>query len=338
MEEKVLSGKKHGMLTLLCCVAVMLLAVAGVAYGAITAGEDEISPLLIVSVIVLCVAWIPLAGLRILKPQEALVLTLFGKYVGTLKGEGFYAVNPFCSSINPAANTKLNQSGDVKTVKSVFGVKSDDETVSVGVTDKRISLKIMTLSNNRQKINDCLGNPVEIGIAVTWKIVDTAKAVFNVDNYKEYLSLQCDSALRNIVRIYPYDVSPNVDTTGDGLADEGSLRGSSEVVAERIKNEIQQRVEIAGIEVVEARITYLAYAPEIAAVMLQRQQASAIIDARKMIVDGAVGMVEMALDRLKEHGTVNLDEERKVQMVSNLLVVLCGNRDAQPVVNSGSVQ
>ena len=267
-----------------------------------------------------------------------MVLTLFGKYVGTLKGEGFYAVNPFCSSINPAANTKLNQSGDVKTVKSVFGVKSDDETVSVGVTDKRISLKIMTLSNNRQKINDCLGNPVEIGIAVTWKIVDTAKAVFNVDNYKEYLSLQCDSALRNIVRIYPYDVSPNVDTTGDGLADEGSLRGSSEVVAERIKNEIQQRVEIAGIEVVEARITYLAYAPEIAAVMLQRQQASAIIDARKMIVDGAVGMVEMALDRLKEHGTVNLDEERKAQMVSNLLVVLCGNRDAQPVVNSGSVQ
>lgn len=338
MEEKVLSGKKHGMLTLLCCVAVMLLAVAGVAYGAITAGEDEISPLLIVSVVVLCVAWIPLAGLRILKPQEALGLTLFGKYVGTLKGEGFYAVNPFCSSINPAANTKLNQSGDVKTVKSVFGVKSDDETVSVGVTDKRISLKIMTLSNNRQKINDCLGNPVEIGIAVTWKIVDTAKAVFNVDNYKEYLSLQCDSALRNIVRIYPYDVSPNVDTTGDGLADEGSLRGSSEVVAERIKNEIQQRVEIAGIEVVEARITYLAYAPEIAAVMLQRQQASAIIDARKMIVDGAVGMVEMALDRLKEHGTVNLDEERKAQMVSNLLVVLCGNRDAQPVVNSGSVQ
>lgn len=338
MEEKVLSGKKHGMLTLLCCVAVMLLAVAGVAYGAITAGEDEISPLLIVSVVVLCVAWIPLAGLRILKPQEALVLTLFGKYVGTLKGEGFYAVNPFCSSINPAANTKLNQSGDVKTVKSVFGVKSDDETISVGVTDKRISLKIMTLSNNRQKINDCLGNPVEIGIAVTWKIVDTAKAVFNVDNYKEYLSLQCDSALRNIVRIYPYDVSPNVDTTGDGLADEGSLRGSSEVVAERIKNEIQQRVEIAGIEVVEARITYLAYAPEIAAVMLQRQQASAIIDARKMIVDGAVGMVEMALDRLKEHGTVNLDEERKAQMVSNLLVVLCGNRDAQPVVNSGSVQ
>jgi regulator of protease activity HflC (stomatin/prohibitin superfamily) len=195
----------------------------------------------------------------------------------------------------------------------------------------------MTLNNNRQKINDCLGNPVEIGIAVMWKVVDTAKAAFNVDNYKEYLSLQCDSALRNIVRIYPYDVAQGVDTTGDGIADEGSLRGSSEVVANRIKNEIQKRVDEAGIEVLEARITYLAYAPEIAAVMLQRQQASAIIDARKMIVDGAVGMVEMALAKLSEKEIVNLDEERKAQMVSNLLVVLCGNKDAQPIVNSGSL-
>ena len=195
----------------------------------------------------------------------------------------------------------------------------------------------MTLNNNRQKINDCLGNPVEIGIAVTWRIVDTAKAVFNVDNYKEFLSLQCDSALRNVVRIYPYDVAPNVDTTGDGIADEGSLRGSSEVVASRIQKEIQSRVEEAGIEIVEARITYLAYAPEIAAVMLQRQQASAIIDARKMIVEGAVGMVEMALNRLNENDTIHLDEERKAAMVSNLLVVLCGNKDAQPVVNSGTL-
>lgn len=178
---------------------------------------------------------------------------------------------------------------------------------------------------------------MEIGIAVTWKVVDTAKAVFSVDNYKEYLSLQCDSALRNIVRIYPYDVAPNVDTTGDGIADEGSLRGSSEVVAERIKNEIQAKVEEAGLEIVEARITYLAYAPEIAAVMLQRQQASAIIDARKMIVDGAVGMVEMALERLNENDLVALDDERKAAMVSNLLVVLCGNHDAQPIVNTGSL-
>lgn len=340
MEEKILKGKKHGMATLLSCVAVIILAIIGMIAGSAGASEDQApGALFFVSLVVLLVAWIPLAGLRVLKPQEALVLTLFGKYIGTLKGEGFYAVNPFCSSVNPAADTKLNQSGDVKTVATVpTGASADGVTVNFGkVPNKKISLKIMTLNNNRQKINDCLGNPVEIGIAVTWRVVDTAKAAFNVDNYKEYLSLQCDSALRNIVRIYPYDVAPGIDTTGDGIADEGSLRGSSEVVAKRIKDEIQSRVNDAGIEIVEARITYLAYAPEIAAVMLQRQQASAIIDARKMIVDGAVGMVEMALERLKEHGTVELDEERKAAMVSNLLVVLCGNRDAQPVVNSGSL-
>ena len=195
----------------------------------------------------------------------------------------------------------------------------------------------MTLDNNKQKINDCLGNPIEIGIAVIWRVVDTAKAVFDVDNYKEYLSLQCDTALRNIVRLYPYDVAPNVDTTGDGIADEGSLRGSSEVVAQRIRDEIQEKVSNAGIEIIEARITYLAYAPEIAAAMLQRQQASAVVDARKLIVDGAVGMVEMALEQLSEKNVVELDDERKAAMVSNLLVVLCGNHDAQPVVNSGSL-
>ena len=287
------------------------------------------------------VGWFPALGLKVLKPQEALVLTLFGKYIGTLKEEGFYFVNPFCVAVNPAAKTKLNQSGDVdggaqsNALLNVALGKSVDATAQM--PNKKISLKAMTLSNSRQKINDCLGNPVEIGIAVIWKVVDTAKAVFNVDNYKEYLSLQCDSAVRNIVRIYPYDVAPGVDTTGDGVADEGSLRGSSELVAQRIRDEIQQKVSEAGIEIVEARITYLAYAPEIAAVMLQRQQASAIIDARKMIVDGAVGMVEMALERLSENHTVELDEERKAAMVSNLLVVLCGNRDAQPVVNSGSL-
>ena len=286
-------------------------------------------PLVVLCVILLSLGWIPLCGLRVLKPQEALVLTLFGDYIGTLKGEGFYWVNPFCTAVNPAAGTVLSQSGDVQQRPVVQADREKD--------GKKISLKVMTLNNSRQKINDCLGNPVEIGIAVIWRVTDTAKAVFNVDNYKEYLSLQCDSALRNVVRVYPYDVSPNVDTTGDGVADEGSLRGSSEVVAKRIQGEIQKNVTAAGIEIIEARITYLAYAPEIAAVMLQRQQASAIIDARKMIVDGAVGMVEMALDRLSENKVVELDDERKAAMVSNLLVVLCGNRDAQPIVNSGSL-
>jgi regulator of protease activity HflC (stomatin/prohibitin superfamily) len=253
-----------------------------------------------------------------------------------LKGDGFYAINPFCVAVNPAAQTKLNQSGDVNHSQAQPTVNNELK-VSFDVPNKKLSLKIMTLNNNRQKVNDCLGNPVEIGIAVMWRIVDTAKAVFNVDNYKEYLSLQCDSALRNIVRIYPYDVAPGVDTTGDGINDDGSLRGSSEIVASRIRDEIQSKVDEAGLEIIEARITYLAYAPEIAAVMLQRQQASAIIDARKMIVDGAVGMVEMALERLNEGGMVQLDEERKAAMVSNLLVVLCGNHDAQPVVNTSSL-
>lgn len=312
MKEKVLDNKKNGMGMMVLFILLYAVAAAAVIFGA----AFEQIPLMVIGIIWASLGWIPFLGLKVLKPQEALVLTLFGKYVGTLKNDGFYWVNPFCTAVNPAAKTRLNQSGDVdggNAAKSVLTLATGTSaSTSSTYVNKKISLKIMTLNNNRQKINDCLGNPVEIGIAVMWRVTDTAKAVFNVDNYKEYLSLQCDSALRNIVRIYPYDVAPNVDTTGDGVAD-------------------------AGLEIIEARITYLAYAPEIAAVMLQRQQASAIIDARKMIVDGAVGMVEMALERLNENNVVELDEERKAAMVSNLLVVLCGNHDAQPVVNSGSL-
>ncbi len=333
MQEKVLNQKRNGMAMLLLLLLLAAASIGGFIGGIFLTDLPATTALgvvcIIASIALLIGSLICMAGLKILQPQEALVLTLFGDYVGTLKGEGYYWVNPFCSAVNPAATTKLNQSGDVSTAAPAA---NDIEIVS-----KKMSLKIMTLSNNKQKINDCLGNPVEIGIAVMWRIVDTAKAAFNVDNYKAFLSLQCDSALRNIVRIYPYDAAPNVDTTGDGIADEGSLRGSSDVVANRIKEEIQTRVEEAGLEIVDARITYLAYAPEIAAVMLQRQQASAVVDARKLIVDGAVGMVEMALERLSEKGTVQLDEERKAAMVSNLLVVLCGNKDAQPIVNSGSL-
>lgn len=322
MTEIELRKNKNGMVMLILLIVLYVLAIMATVIGA--GIENYI--LVALGIIYISLGWIFFLGLKVLKPQEALVLTLFGNYIGTLKGEGFYFVNPFCTAINPAANTKLNQSGDVSGVN-----------LSNQIPNKKISLKTMTLNNNRQKINDVLGNPVEIGIAVTWRVVDTAKAVFNVDNYKEYLSLMSDTALRDVVRIYPYDIAENVDTTGDGVADDGSLRGSSSVVAERIKEEIQARVIEAGIEIIEARITYLAYAPEIAAVMLQRQQASAIIDARKMIVEGAVSMVEMALSKLKENEIVELDDERKAAMVSNLLVVLCGNKDAQPVVNSGSL-
>ena len=348
MEEKVLKKNKNGMAMLMLFIALYVAAIAAIVSGAMMTETAEASEsviaiiLIVIGVVYVGLGWIFFLGLKVLKPQEALVLTLFGKYVGTIKDAGFYYVNPFCTAVNPAAETKLNQSGDVAANNKKIDLSGmSGVTLSAGgntqVANKKISLKVMTLNNSRQKINDCLGNPVEIGIAVMWKVTDTAKAVFNVDNYKEYLSLQCDSAVRNIVRMYPYDVAENVDTTGDGMADEGSLRGSSEVVAERIRKEIQSKVTDAGLNIIEARITYLAYAPEIAAVMVQRQQASAIIDARKMIVDGAVGMVEMALDRLSEKQVVELDEERKAAMVSNLLVVLCGNKDAQPIVNSGSL-
>ena len=282
----------------------------------------EIMWLAIVSSVIHAFSYTLIAGLKVLKPNEAYVFTLFGKYFGTLKGPGFFLVNPFVSAFNPPAK---------KSTSGAFEAESAAQpgTISIaGAQSKKISLKSMTFNNDKQKINDQLGNPIIIGIIVIWKVVNTAKAVFNVDNFKEYLSIQCDSALRNIVRMYPYDVS------GD---DEKTLRGSSQEISAKLRDEIQQKTDIAGLEIIEATITNLSYAPEIASAMLQRQQASAVIDARKMIVEGAVGMVEMALSKLSENNVIKLDEERKAAMVSNLLVVLCGNRDAQPVVNSGSL-
>ena len=268
-------------------------------------GTDALLILMVAAGIVLSIVGaVMFGGLKTVNPNEALVLTLFGKYHGTIKTEGFFWVNPFCSAFNPASGA----------------------LVGLG---KKISLKAMTLNNEKQKVNDEEGNPIEIGVVVIWKVVDTARAVFDVDNYVSYISTQCDAAIRQVARQYPYDVSEN--------GDEKSLRGSPVEIAEILRREIQGRVEIAGIEIAEARIAHLAYAPEIAAAMLQRQQASAIIAARQKIVDGAVSMVEMALKKLSENDVVQLDDERKAAMVSNLLVVLCGNKDAQPVVNSGSL-
>ena len=333
VQEKIIKGHKTGGLVLFLVIIGYVLAVP--AMGIFAAMGLWI--LNIACILWLCLGWILLCGLKVLKPNEALVLTLFGKYVGTLKGDGFFFVNPFCTAFNPAASTKLGQSGDVGKNDAMNLVVSGTNVKAAEIASKKISLKVMTLSNSKQKVNDVLGNPVEVAVAVMWRVKDTAKAVFEVDNFKEYLSLQCDTAVRNVVKVYPYDVTDNIDTTGDGESDDGSLRGSTEVVAGKIRDEIQSKVADAGLEIVDARITYLAYAPEIAAAMLQRQQASAVVDARKLIVDGAVGMVELALERLSEKNTVDLDEERKAAMVSNLLVVLCGNHDAQPVVNSGSL-
>jgi regulator of protease activity HflC (stomatin/prohibitin superfamily) len=272
-------------------------------------------------------------GLKVLKPNEALVLTLFGKYYGTLEGAGYYFVNPFATAINPTKRTNLAATAAAMAERQMGQASRTDKS---GPTDtasgKAVSLKVMTLDNNKQKVNDKLGNPIEIGVVIIWRVVNAAKAVFNVDNYISFLSIQADSSLRNIVRLYPYDIWED-----KADADELSLRGSSQEVALKLRQELQSKVEEAGLEIMETRITHLAYAPEIAAAMLQRQQASAIIDARKLIVEGAVGMVDMALEKLHQDQIVELDSERKAAMVSNLLVVLCGSKEAQPVVNSGSL-
>lgn len=259
---------------------------------------------MIVPLLVLCVLCVLAAGFKVVNPNESYVLTFFGKYYGTLKKDGFYWVNPFATAVNPAGNIG-------------------------GIGARKVSLKAMTLNNDKQKVNDEEGNPIEIGVVVIWRITNTARAVFSVDNYYSFVSTQCDSAIRQVARQYPYDVAD------DG--NEKTLRGSSQEIADVLKAELQSRVDMAGIEIMEARISHLAYAPEIAAAMLQRQQASAIIAARQKIVDGAVSMVDMALKKLAENNIVELDAERKAQMVSNLLVVLCGNKDAQPIVNSGSI-
>ena len=331
-DEEIEPKTKSGMGLLLLNIALMIVTLIGFIYGIIfvengTSLVPGITLVVVNALYLFLIGPLLFVGLKVLKPNEALVLTLFGKYYGTLRGEGFFFVNPFAAAVNPAAAS--TSTGKLAAEQAV-SAKNIAQAANIRPANKKISLKAMTLNNDKQKINDQLGNPIIIGIVVIWKVVNTAKAVFNVDNYTEFLSIQCDSALRNIVRLYPYDLS------GDDN-NEKSLRGSSMEIAEKLKEEIQEKVEIAGLEILEARITHLAYAPEIASAMLQRQQASAIIDARQMIVEGAVGMVEMALNKLNENGIVQLDEERKAAMVSNLLVVLCGNRDAQPVVNSGSL-
>lgn len=326
INEEVIPIARNGMYVLIVNSILILLSLALFIFN-ITYFQGFINVIAIIvgALYAFLVGPIMYAGLKILKPNEALVLTLFGKYYGTLKGEGFYFVNPFVSAVNTGSKTASTATLTMEGSTHDKNVKD----VNLHIQNKKISLKAMTLNNDKQKINDSMGNPIIIGIVVIWKVVNTAKAVFNVDNYTEFLSIQCDSALRNIVRLYPYD------TFGDD--NEKTLRGSSIEIARKLQEEIQTKVEIAGLEITEARITHLSYAPEIAAAMLQRQQASAIIDARQMIVEGAVGMVEMALAKLSENEIVQLDEERKAAMVSNLLVVLCGNKEAQPIVNSGSL-
>jgi len=272
--------------------SLLLLAVLVLAvFTLVSSAKAGDVPRIIACVVVLVVDAICWAGFTVVNPNEAKVIQLFGVYKGSIKEQGFYWVNPLTSR-------------------------------------RTVSLRVRNFESGRLKVNDHDGNPIEIAAVVVWRVVETAEAVFHVDDYEHFVHVQTESALRNLATSYPYDAHQEGQL---------SLRMSAGEIAHRLREEIQERLAKAGVEVIEARISHLAYAPEIASAMLRRQQASAIIAARQKIVEGAVSMVEMALEQLSSRRVVELDEERKATMVSNLLVVLCSDRDAQPVVNTGTL-
>lgn len=328
VNEKILkpaNGLAMLFLLILAELLFVVLLIVGIANEATFGG-----PLILLSVLSMTLFSILFAGLRTVRPNEALVLTLFGKYYGTINKSGFFYVNPFSVGFNPDYETAKEEAAR----KSRTAAKGQEQTVTVTPVKKTISLKVQTLDNGCQKVNDLLGNPIIIGAVVIWRVADPTVAVFSVENYKTYLSIQTDSTIRNTARLYPYDV---FEENEDGEGSEKTLRSSALEIAETMQIDLQEKVKDAGLIIEDVRITQLSYAEEIAAAMLQRQQAVAIIAARQKIVDGAVGMVKMAIEKLNEDEIVLLDEERKAAMVSNLLVVLCGNKDAQPIVNSGSI-
>jgi regulator of protease activity HflC (stomatin/prohibitin superfamily) len=270
---------------------VLLVALGLLVYALITQSlGDSLATTITEAILVLVVCFL-LTGLFVVNPNEGRVLQLFGDYVGTVKTAGLRWANPF-------------------------------------YTKKRISLRVRNFESTKLKVNDHEGNPIEIAAVVVWRVVDTAEAVFEVDDYQNFVKVQSEAAVRNLATSYKYDAHEE---------DQISLRGNTAAVAEHMKKEIQERLSKAGVEVLEARISHLAYAPEIAQAMLQRQQAGAIIAARQRIVEGAVGMVQMALDMLSQREILELDNERRAAMVSNLLVVLCGERATQPVINTGTI-
>lgn len=276
-----------GWLMVFVLLLIILLAIGGF----VGAARTEKGGAVVFWLLILLLAGASFAGLTVVNPNKAKVLTLFGVYKGTIKKPGFWWVNPLTSR-------------------------------------RHVSLRVRNFESGRLKVNDRDGNPIEIAAVVVWRIVETFEAVFNVDDYEHFMHVQSEAAVRNLATTYPYDTHQEGDV---------SLRHSVGEIADRMRQEIQERLSKAGIEVIEARISHLAYAPEIAGAMLRRQQATAVIAARQKIVEGAVGMVEMALDEISRKGVVQLDEERKASMVSNLLVVLCSERGVEPVVNTGTL-
>jgi regulator of protease activity HflC (stomatin/prohibitin superfamily) len=266
--------------------------VVGGMAGYLTSAKADHIPGALGGLLVTALAAVGLGGINVVNPHQARVLQQFGNYTGTLKQPGLHWINPFSGP------------------------------------RRKVSLRVRNFESGKMKVNDLEGNPIEIAAVVVWKVVETAEAVFHVDDYEHFVTVQSESAVRNLATTYAYDSHEE---------NQMSLRGHTNEVADGLKKEIQDRLEQAGVNVIEARISHLAYAPEIASAMLQRQQASAVVAARSKIVEGAVSMVEMALDQLSKKNIVTLDEERKAAMVSNLLVVLCGDRNPQPVVNTGTI-
>lgn len=341
METKRITQKEirpvNGILMLIVITLGLLASIALIVAGSILINDGTIGigiAMLIVGIVGTIVCPVLYAGLKVVGPNEALVLTLFGNYYGTILKQGFYFVNPFATYNNPAYMNALEKAkAAAASMETEKGRRGGSGSVKVNAK-KTISLKDTTLNNGIQKVNDVMGNPVIIGAVVIWKVIDPTKAVFNVEDYTEFLSIQTDSTIRNISRMYPYDL---LDDNGHESTTEKTLRGSAQEIADKMKIELSTKVEFAGLEIQEVRITHLSYAEEIAAAMLRRQQAEAVIAARTKIVDGAVSMVKMAIDKLGEEEVVILDEERKAAMVSNLMVVLCSDKDTQPIVNSGSI-
>jgi regulator of protease activity HflC (stomatin/prohibitin superfamily) len=287
----IIREREHGAVSGWTALFGLLAILAGAIWVFVTGIRTETVSWIVAAPITVVIDLFLLGGLFIVNPNEGKVLQLFGRYIGTAREPGLRFANPFYSK-------------------------------------RRVSLRVRNFESARLKVNDLDGNPIEIAAVVVWKVVDTAEAVFEVDDYENYVHVQSEAALRNMATSYPYDAHDDAKL---------SLRGHTIAIADHLRNEIQERLSKAGVQVVEARISHLAYAPEIAAAMLQRQQAGAIIAARQRIVEGAVGMVEMALQMLSANRIVELDEERKAAMVSNLLVVLCGERNTQPIVNAGTL-
>jgi regulator of protease activity HflC (stomatin/prohibitin superfamily) len=307
-ERKVLSGWLMLPLVIAVWLAAVALIYAGIRYERVwwvVAGGLTVLLALLLS-----------KGLFTLQPNEARVLVLFGRYVGTVRQDGFHWANPF--AVNRGPWVTIRQPGKQ-------GVQLESQH------KYRVSLRARNFETQAVKVNDQRGNPIEIGAVVVWRVEDTAKALFDVDEYEHYVKVQSETAVRHLANSYPYDHA------GDSPEGELTLRGNSDDISAALEKELHERLSRAGVEVQEARLTHLAYAPEIAGTMLRRQQAEAIIAARQKIVHGAVSMVQMALTELSEKHVVDLDEERKAAMVSNLLVVLCGEQAAEPVINTGTL-